>query len=406
MPIAVEDPVSGAEMVDDRGRRLMADPRRLRDRITDILNRNPIGLNPEGHYLPDGELEDLFTAEAVRSALGGNVDHTLTEFVLQRAPKTFATLLLVFSDCGSREKAMKAFRETSFSDEDLSFAVVQRTSAALELCDADPCRRGGGTCSHHFPLHNPWDLTDINHFKSKRWHFLVPTLDHNIFQYEINSQQLVPFTRNDLSAELNSGNFSDVECVKMLTSKQTKITSRDETIIVALKTLKRINEPRYDIDKEWRREAKAHKQLNGTRDHIVQAIAAYRQIANDRQNDAYHLVLEWADGGTLLSFWGKHPEPQVDGNIERSRKRIMLILKQLCGLADALEGMHTTSAAKSPEHSKCTLQNHQTHLRNEMGEGRQTILINSHFLQTSYRCLRLALRNRLARKRVKEARLV
>ena len=99
--------------------------------------------------------------------------------------------------------------------------------------------------------------------------------------------------------------------------------------------------------KEWRREAKAHKHLNDTRDHIIQAIAAYQQIAADKQNDAYHLVLEWADGGGLFGFWGGNRRPQVDDDIERSRKRIMQVLKQFTGLADALEGMHTTPT-KSP----------------------------------------------------------
>lgn len=352
IPVALKDTDTGAEMDKRLKKGLKADPRGLRDRITNILERNPIGLNPEGQYVPDGELEDLFKKDVVQSALGGDVDHTLADFVLQKAKKTFATLLLVFSDCESRQKAMEAFRTASFTDEKMFSTALDMPLATLELCETSPCKRGGGTCLHPFPFHDPWGLADLKDFKSKRWHFLVPTLDHNVFQYELDSHQLLPFTKKVALADLNNGNFSEVTCVKMLASKQTKILTSDETIIVALKTLKRINEVQYDIEKEWRREAKAHQQLNGKRDHIIQAIAAYRQIAADRQNDAYHLVLEWADGGNLLTFWKKNPEPQVDDDIERSRKRVMLVLKQLSGLVDALEGMHSVPA-KSPGRSEC-----------------------------------------------------
>lgn len=353
MPIVPENSITGAEIDGSRGRSSTACRCGLRERIECILSKNPIGLIPEGHYLPDDELESLLTAGAVQSALGGNVDPSLVDFILQKAKKTFATLVLVFKDFSSREKAMNAFRRVNFTDEELVSPLSKETpGAALVLCEAYPCKRGGGTCLHNFPLDDPWDLTNIRDFKSKRWHFLVPTFDHNHFEYEFDGHRLLPFTTKVSLAELNNGTFSEVTCVEMLADKQTKISSSDKTIVVALKTLKRINEPRYIIHSEWRREANAHKQLNGTHDHIIRAIAAYRQIAADSQNDVYHLVLEWADGGSLLSFWKKNRQPQVDSDIKRSRKRVMLVLKQFYGLADALKNMHATSA-KSLEPSEC-----------------------------------------------------
>jgi serine/threonine protein kinase len=215
------------------------------------------------------------------------------------------------------------------------------------------------------------NLGMLKDFKFKRWHSLVPLFDHDKFQYEIDIHQLLPFTTKVSHKELNNGNFSEVSCVKMLARKQTKIPSSDETIVVALKTLQRISEPQYDLDKEWRREAKAHKQLNNTRAHIIQAIAAYRQIAADRQNDTYHLVLEWADGGSLLSFWDNNLGPQVDGDIGLSRKRIMEMLKQLRGLADALEGMHTTSS-RSPGSSRRSSSHISVNLSSVQVGGRNT----------------------------------
>ncbi|KAF2720715.1 HET-domain-containing protein, partial [Polychaeton citri CBS 116435] len=209
-------------------------------------------------------------------------------------------------------------------------------------------------CLRHSTSHRQhWNYKrDLDSFDKYRWHFLVLEFDHNIFQYEISHNQLLPFIEEVHLAGSSHGNFSEVTCVEMLARKQTKVTSANKTITVALKTLKNIGESRYDIDKEWRREAKAHKQLNGRRNHIVEGLAAFRQTSGYKKNDKYYFVFEWADGGNLLSFWKENPGPQIGSDIGRSRERVMSVLTQLRGLADALEGMHTTPA-RSPGHSKC-----------------------------------------------------
>lgn len=84
------------------------------------------------------------------------------------------------------------------------------------------------------------------------------------------------------------------------------------------------------------------------RDHLIQGLAAYRQIAADMQDDAYHLLLELADGASLLNLCDNNRPPQVEGGIERSRELVVEVLTQLYGLADSLEGMHTTPT-KSPD---------------------------------------------------------
>jgi len=186
---------------------------------------------------------------------------------------------------------------------------------------------------------------DLTTFRLKRWQFLVPTFETDEFEYKFDSDRLLPFQAKVPTGELPSGTFSDVSQVKMLASKQNKLKVRGETINVALKTLRKLEDPRYDIRKEFYREAKAHRQLNGKREHIIQAFAAYQQIASHPDNNTYHLVLEWADGGSLHDFWSKNPECQLnhlDG--VKSRKRVMELLEQLLGLADALEGMHATSS--------------------------------------------------------------
>ena len=207
-PVAIRNAKTSAETDKDRGRSLLADPHELRDRVAAKLDKNPIRLNPAGYYMPDDELELLFTAAAVQSALGGIFDNDLINFVLQDAKKIFAILLLVFKTRGSRERAMKAFQITTFTDEKLSSIAFELPSAALELCPPH-CTHKDEKSSHHFPYREPWDPTSLKDFKSKRWQFLVPKLDHKVFEYRLDAQQLLPFRRG------NSPQYSTATSVKL-----------------------------------------------------------------------------------------------------------------------------------------------------------------------------------------------
>jgi serine/threonine protein kinase len=322
-----------------------AKSRYLCDEIMALLKENWIGLSPEGQYVPDAKLAELLTESSVHDALGGT-DRPLTLFVIGEATQVFATLLLVFADWKRRAHAMRYFQGTYFTDEKLRNQI----SGVSPHCPLHE----HGACQHHFPR-ELWEEKDVAHFKSQRWNFLLHSFNHLVFQDEIDINQLLPFVRKVPHNELNHGNFSEVTCVQMLASKQTKKNCQSELISVALKTLKRIDNGKYDIDKEWRRESQAYKHLNDRSPHIIEAIAAVRQVAARPQNDVYHFVLEWADGGSLHNFIEEHPESQLKSethhDVEQTRKRVMQMLEQLCGLADALHSMHITTI-KSPRSSQ------------------------------------------------------
>jgi hypothetical protein len=316
-----------------------SDPRYLRRKITEMLKEHPIGLSPEGEYVPDSKLDQLLAGDAIGQALGKLVKRKLVKFVLDHAKKTFATWLLVFMEGKNWEQALNGFSNMSppFTDGRLS-------SQDMELCQPLPCKRE--RCTHFFPYEAPWDLGVLNIFMSKRWHFLVPTFDHTHFIYDFDIHQLLPFTKKVLQMDAEAGNFGEVTCVEMLANKQTKIKSpTDETIRVVLKRLRRIKQTQYKIDKEWRREAKAYRGLSDKSEHIIRGIAAYRQLAADEQDSEYYLVLEWADEGNLLKYWNdENLGRQVGDDVSLSRKRVKEVLEQLHGLAEALEAMHTSEA--------------------------------------------------------------
>lgn len=103
---------------------------------------------------------------------------------------------------------------------------------------------------------------------------------------------------------------------------------------MAIKTLKPVNDPGYDMEKEWRHESEALKELNVLEHaHIVRGLASFKHGRH------YHLLLEWAAGGSLQSFWEECPKPEMNEETIRD------LLDQLIGLTDALYAMHGTAVA-------------------------------------------------------------
>ncbi|PQE27807.1 serine threonine kinase protein [Rutstroemia sp. NJR-2017a WRK4] len=312
----------------------MADPSstdssNLREMIGKRMKK--IGILPEGRYLPENELDDLLKRENIQRALGGgNEVSSLVDYVLEYAPRTFAALVLVFTSCNDVREAMKSIQENKFTDASLE---------SLSSSDLfSPCFN-----------HLPWDEWTFEIFKDhRRQHFILPKFQVEKFIYEFDNDRLLPFRSPSVFTPSGHGHFSEVKCAELLASHQDKVVVSKETVKVALKILKSCSDPNYNIPKEFEREARAYEQLSGKSPHIIQAFGAYRLKSSNSGNDTYCLVLEWADGGSLLDFWQKYPESQVnDTNICEVRRRIRETLKQLHGLAQALEAMHSTKAQSS-----------------------------------------------------------
>lgn len=317
----------------------MVDAACLRRELHNIMKSNPIGLDPEGKYVPDDELRRILTFQNIRAALGRDVDDALVSYALQ-VPKTFATLQLVHREPESRKAALLALQTSLFTDGMLE-------SKDLAVCDPHTCR---SDCKHHFPA-SIWDDQDLSALITERCHFTVPNFNHKIFQYEVQPDQLLPF-RGIPNGHRAEGFFSKVRCVEMLFDKQDAIPCANHDrkfIYVALKELQRVSLPSgrlYDIRQEWLREVKAHKELFDVHTHLVQGIAAYRRVAKDSENDKYYVVLEWADGGNLNDFWNKNIERQLAMDPDKNREHIRAMLDQVLGLAKCLEHMHTKTTLR------------------------------------------------------------
>lgn len=337
---------TGAERKDTFVSNVDADPGVLQDKVQHIIAHNFIGLEPEGNYFPDDEYESTFNRDAIAGALGGSiVSSEVVDYVKASALKTFATLLIVFPTCQNRLDAITAFERNSFTD------IHDLESDALELC---PCSLDEIYCGHQFPRKRPWTAANFESFRRTRWQFLVPKLETSVFKYEFDAKRLLPFVRK-VGGPISGGVWSEVTPVEMLSKKQDRLPEHGDKLVVALKTLRHNDAPDYNVENEWNREAKAHQQLNNKSPHLIRAIAAYKQIARDPNNNKYHLVLEWADGGNLLDFWRKNQEAQIDHlDVKGSQQRVCKTLEQLLGLLGALNGMHSTGPSGSSSGSEAS----------------------------------------------------
>lgn len=109
-----------------------------------------------------------------------------------------------------------------------------------------------------------------------------------------------------------------------------KLCDKDDSgLVVAVKEL----HPTIDYAEPrvaWEIESRALQMTNNLKsDHLNRFIAAIEM------GNKYYLILEWADGGSLRSYW-KDPSTKL----YLSPKFIAAVLKQLHGLADALEKLH------------------------------------------------------------------
>ncbi|RYC53911.1 hypothetical protein CHU98_g12298 [Xylaria longipes] len=93
--------------------------------------------------------------------------------------------------------------------------------------------------------------------------------------------------------------------------------------IFALKKL------RSDRKEDFKREARAlHAFVVYPHEHVVRLLAAFRH------DGSFYLLFPWAKGGSLRSFWRRHPRPTVDTEVST------WVAKQSLGIAAALHEIH------------------------------------------------------------------
>lgn len=328
------------------------------------LNKHTIGLDYKNHFLPASSLRALVTYERLRLLLPSSDEYHIL-WLLENASITFSITLLSLNRYQEFVDALDCFAHHKFDD---SYLPIPDLTAAQadELCkcggapeEGQPpdrgTRHGLGSTRDVLPCHHErtrkvfspvyWGLLSKRQFFNEQWSFIPQHFDTATFEYNLESQRLLPFI---VEPEDNrkAGGFGDVRHVRIpkeyflecegINDSLKWQSDQDRHIQVAIKTIRPRNETYYDIESEWRREVHAHRTLNAIHhQNIVKGLGAFRQ------GEKYHLILEWATGGSLNEFWANHPEPQLTAS------KILEFLEQMRGLADALNYLHNTGSVRT-----------------------------------------------------------
>ena len=331
--------------------------------ISDMMEENKIGIhNEEGSpCLPDGERQRLINKDSISKALKVSKSSGLVRWIHEKASKTFAITVQVFPGPVMPllvKEAMEGFMAHGFTDGDLPVpdltAICGKNIGSLssERCCGSKSRppsceglhKTRFKCFHH----KTWKSNSLRTFRDKQWGLLLHIFDTKRIEHDpIESQRILPFLHSEKDIRAKNGKFAEVRYARLLksfhepvknvschitansTHEASKCTQSDGDIVdVAIKEF-REGDSTYNIEIEWRKEIKAHEELDRlNKDHIVQALAAFKH------GEKYYIVFEWADGGDLRSYWRKNEPPRLTPHV------ILSFLEQLCGLLQALNTMH------------------------------------------------------------------
>ncbi|KAE9574086.1 hypothetical protein CGMCC3_g9892 [Colletotrichum fructicola] len=183
-----------------------------------------------------------------------------------------------------------------------------------------------------------WTEESPDFFCEAQWQFLGPIFREQQFKYSFLKQHRMPFLKQPSTSNHRESYFSTVEkwCIhKAHFKKSSKIPislDRNGHPLVAVKSLKSVNMN----DQEYRDAAETEADvLEMIRDlehpHLIKAIAYYTR------DDQYYIVFPWAGGGNLRDYWGGEPPRELDAEY------IGWVVGQLCGLAGAMERLHSSS---------------------------------------------------------------
>ncbi|KAK5721093.1 hypothetical protein LTR15_007057 [Elasticomyces elasticus] len=281
-------------------------------------------------FIPQATFHKHVTKEIVEQCLTDSTKGLLRS-IYPRARIIFATLALS-SKSSQFHTSLQELIELNITDADLPIEVKKENGVyyAWTIVAGDPNKiaKPFGSVFHG------WSWDKVKNFSDQQWMFLAPVFSpgSNKFVHYLHCRQPLPFT--EVGNEYSSGHFGDVRKAFLDPEHQEGFEwwsemGMDSRLWIAVKEYK--NGEGVDVAKRaWEGEAKVCEQMP-TDEYLVPRIAAVAQA------DRYYLLLPWADGGDLLSFWREQPTPTFNGS------NTMEMLKQFRGLATATRNMHSAS---------------------------------------------------------------
>jgi hypothetical protein len=176
----------------------------------------PIGEQRDG-FVPESDLRDLVCERTVVSVLKDcqlKVDiNMLTEFVCNRARKTFAILAMM-----GKASLIQQFYlcEPPFTDDNLPIRIrVEKRDGNQRYCKVWRSNPNLQWEFLHYKKHpfleKPWSTKHHGDFSETwQWSFVCPVFRSDIFEYKFHERIRLPFVDKG-PASVHTSNFSDVE---------------------------------------------------------------------------------------------------------------------------------------------------------------------------------------------------
>ncbi|KAK0707055.1 kinase-like domain-containing protein [Lasiosphaeria miniovina] len=259
-------------------------------------------------FLPDAKLRELVNKESVAEYLRtkyweeepGRISSELISFIVQNAPRLFATLVMA----GSAD-SIEAFYKLAFGQD--------RLSPLLPLADKD-IKRG---IVNNFAVGN---------FRIWQWKFLAPVFEKGRFRYTFGPEEILPFTNDISSVDNRDGGYGYVSKRSIhashieIPSGQHMDVDDDNNPWVAVKKMRVAT----DAAREATSLEKIQEFNNG---HIIRPIAYYQCP------EGHFFVFPWAEKGNLWDLIMNNTPNMEEGFL-------VWAFEQLAGLAQALAQLH------------------------------------------------------------------
>ncbi|KAF2127546.1 kinase-like protein [Dothidotthia symphoricarpi CBS 119687] len=304
----------------------------LADQIPDLYAVSLFDAQPQD-YLPESSIGKLtqqiaidkeFQKEPLYLECEDEERRQLTIWIHEHASKVFAITL----QCGHEPRlllaSMMLFQESGFDDTSLPISNPR--------CDAStPLLPRSNAFDRSF-----WSDLKYYNFYKKQWTCLVPVFSPLQYAYDESPECIFPFASYSLRPKV--GAFSSVYKVRIHDdyNKHSDITD------VAIKEMRVTQDnDKGETEDAWDREARALVDINKlNHPHITKCIAAIRR------GDSCYFMFPWADRDSLRDYW--------DGTATQGPRRetIYWAIRQLRGLADALDCLHQCRSGQSTQNEK------------------------------------------------------
>jgi len=283
-------------------------------------------------FLPARQIVQLTNSERVRGVLPHHVPPDLVEFICRDAKKIFLALVMGgAAEAADLANIMSSMKHHGITDDQLPLPVDVE---CIGCGDASQCLEEHD--QYLDALHDTiWRLAGFR-FRSDQRMFDAPVFTRARFVYDLEEECILPFTWKN--KQKKDGHFSTVS-EAILHPDHEDFERQDQgerrALHVALKELKSLDsESEYNVERAWEHEVSALREISNLRhSHLIRPLAAIKR------GPERYIMFEWANGGSLRDVWSQQGlEPR-----ELSADRVMCVLEELKGLAEALASLHNTN---------------------------------------------------------------